>query len=70
MPADVWLSAHKTKGGHAISYSREFEYRAAAKYSGLTWSEFSRMDSIEQAKIIVFYRQSMALEAVNNTPDK
>jgi hypothetical protein len=70
MPIDIWLSAQSHKGGHAITYSREFEYRAAAKYSGVTWSDFCLKDSMEQAKEVVFYRRSMALEAVQNTPDK
>ena len=45
-----------------ISFSPAFEERRAAKYSGVSWTEYAQMTSTEKASVVSYYRLEMSLE--------
>jgi hypothetical protein len=52
------------KRGTYVRAHPEFDQREAARYSGLSWTEFQRLDGREKAACIAFYRLSRRLEQV------
>lgn len=52
------------RGGSHVQATLEFDEREAARYAGVPWTTYVRLDGEEKARLIAHYRLSRLLERV------